>query len=220
MPKANVILSQCWPDVITKRYHDRQQVFLEGDEKRWAYLVEAGTVSLYKTLPDGKRQVFGFGFRHAIIGLEATETYSLSAQAIGITRLKCVPYTALCQLAAKDAAFALQLYEAVSAEVEATRDLVVILSQHGSTERVANFLLTLARRKFGSSAHLIALPMNRLDIADFLGMKIETVSRALAKLVQSELIEVLGRSKIQIKDMAGLQRLAGLANHVREVSNL
>ncbi len=199
-----------WPSDLTRRYHDRQHIFVEGEHKRWAYQIETGTVCLYKTMPDGKRQIFTFGVPNDVIGLGAADVYTLSAEAIGTAHLKCLSFKTLNKLAATNAKFALTLYGAISSELEATRDLVVMLTQHGSRERVAIFLLNLARRSIGKEPYLIALPMSRSDIADFLGMKIETLSRSLAALCKTALIDVSGRSKIQIKDMEGLQRLAGL----------
>jgi len=207
-----------WSSAIIRRYHDRQNIFLEGDKKAWIYRVEAGTVCLYKMLANGRQQIFGFPIRNEIIGLEAGDEYQLSALSMGITRLRCLPVTLLDREARTDADFALHLYEAISSELEATRELLITLGQHGSTERMAVFLLNLAGRNRGGKTQLLNLPMTRFDIADFLGMTIETVSRALARLGEMKLIVVRGRSKIQVKDIDGLQQLAGLPEqHIEAV---
>lgn len=83
-----------------------------------------------------------------------------------------------------------------------------MLHHHGSTERVASFLVTLVDRA-EEEVRILALPMNRRDIADFLDMKVETVSRALAKLCEARVTELQGRSKILIRDIDGLKGMAG-----------
>jgi CRP-like cAMP-binding protein len=113
--------------------------------------------------------------------------------------------------AAHDASIALQLYHTASNKLEETRDLLLMLSRHDATKRTAAFLLALAGKSDGTSPDEILLPMNRAEVADFLGMKIETVSRALGKLCQHQLIEMRGRSKIYIKNLDGLKGLAAQA---------
>jgi CRP/FNR family transcriptional regulator len=200
-----------WSDAISRRCHDRQILFLEGDQKKWVYRVEAGAVCLYKIFPDGARHILGFRFANDVFGLGQAERYTHSAQSLGTTQLKCLDLKVLHARAAHDASIALQLYHAASNKLEATRDLLLMLWQHNTLERTAAFLLALAGKCNGSSANLIILPMTRAEAADFLNMKVETHSRALSKLCQLQIIEIRGRSEIYIKDLGGLQRLAAQA---------
>jgi CRP/FNR family transcriptional regulator len=199
-----------WSDAISRRCHDRQLLFIEGDQKKWVYRVEAGAVCLYKIFPDGARHILGFRFPNDVFGLGLAERYTHSAQSLGTTQLKCLDIKVLHARAAHDASIALQLYHAASNKLEATRDLLM-LWRHDATERTAAFLLALAGKCDCTSPDEIVLPMNRAEVADFLGMEIETVSRALRKLCQHQLIEMRGRSKIYIKDLDGLKRLGGQA---------
>ena len=143
-----------------------------------------------------------------MIGLSASNEYTLSAQAAGTAILSRAAVAELYDLAANDLGFALELYRAVSSELETARRLVTLLSQSGSLERVAQFLLGLAYRGAAEDPHLVTLPMTRPDIANLLGMSPETLSRALSKLTDQALIAVRGRSEIHILDMFRLQRLA------------
>jgi CRP/FNR family transcriptional regulator len=197
-----------WSDAISRRCHDRQILFLEGDQKKWVYRVEAGAVCLYKIFPDGSRHILGFRFPNEVFGLGQAERYTHSAQSLGTTQLKCLDLEVLHTRAAHDASIALQLYHAASNKLEATRDLLLMLWQHNTIERTASFLVALAGKDGSSTPRMVVLPMNRAEAADFLNMKVETHSRALSKLCQLQLIEIRGRSEIYIKDLGGLQRLA------------
>ncbi len=198
-----------------KAYSSRQDIFHEGDVKRSVYQIEAGAVCLYKTTADGRRQIFDFAFPGDVVGLGASDRYSCSAQAIGTTVVKSVALSRLYQLASEDSKFALGLYRTVSSELDATRDLLLTLGQQNSLERVAIFLLTLSQRnaRSGKNPRLLNIPMTRSDIADLLGMTIETVSRSLTKLREQKAIIVIRGSLIQIIDPDGLKVAAGQASY-------
>lgn len=200
-------------DAIVKTYGKRHDVFVQGDKKRSVYQVVSGMVCLYTILSDGKRQIFDFAFPGDIIGLGASETYSCCAQTIGDARLKCLPISSIYACAAQNPMFGIALYRAVSRELDATRDLLLTLGQLGALERVATFLLVLVKRHALADDKLsdvLQLPMTRSDIADLLGLTIETVSRSLSRLRQRNLIEIIHNSEIRILDIEQLRDLAGL----------
>jgi CRP/FNR family transcriptional regulator, anaerobic regulatory protein len=198
-----------------KVYLPKQDIFFEGDAKQSIYRIESGAVCLYKTMADGRRQIFDFAFPGDLIGLGASHSYSCSAQAIGSASLKSIPLARVYQLAARDPGFALELYEAVSTQLEATRELLMTLGQQSAIERVSIFILRLSQRnaKNGKNPNLLNIPMTRSDIADLLGTTIETVSRSLTKLRQEKVIDIIRNSLIQIIDMDGLKALAGQVNY-------
>ena len=144
-----------WSDAISRRCHDRQILFLGGDEKKWVYRVEAGAVCLYKIFPDGARHILGFRFPNEVFGLGQAERYTHSAQSLGTTQLKCLDLKVLHTHAAHDASIALQLYHAASNQLEATRDLLLMLRQQDTLERTASFLLALAGKDGSSSPSTI-----------------------------------------------------------------
>jgi CRP/FNR family transcriptional regulator len=170
-------------------------------------------VCLYTILSDGKRQIFDFALPGDIIGLGASETYTCCAQTIGQARLKCLPLSSMYDRAAQNPMFGLELYRAISRELDATRDLLLTLGQLGALERVATFLLVLAKRSAQSGnrpSNVLQLPMTRSDIADLLGLTIETISRSLTRLRQRNLIKIVHNSEIRILDIEQLRNLAGL----------
>jgi CRP/FNR family transcriptional regulator len=187
----------------------REHIFFEGDAKDHVYRVEKGTVCLYKTLPDGRRQIVDFAYPGDIIGLGAPGEHVFSAQAICLTRLRCLPCGALHEFARLDPEIGLQLYRTLSDQLLAARDLLLTVGQRNATERLAALLVALARRtERGGDPERIALPMTRADIADFLSLTIETVSRTFTKLRQAGIIDLAQSSLVVIRDRAALEQLA------------
>jgi CRP/FNR family transcriptional regulator len=194
-----------------RRVEAKEFVFAEGDPTTHIFQVETGAVALYKVLCDGRRQVVGFAYPGDLIGLGAEGEHVMNAQAIKPTRLRCLPVASLNQLARQDPRLGFKLYEAVARELAATRDLLLTTGQRSATERVVSFLLAFSRRneRSGKDARAFDLPMTRADIADFLGLTIETVSRTFTKLRGMGLIELPQSCTVRIKNLAELQALAG-----------
>lgn len=189
----------------------KEHIFCEGDRAAQVYRVEAGHVCIYRMLPDGRRQVIDFAYPGDFIGLGALKEHGASAQAVTRTRLRSFSAAALHEMARHDAALALRLYEAMAEELSAARDLLITVSQRTASERVAAFLLALSRRnkRRGEKEHEIVLPMTRTDIADFLGLTIETVSRTFTKLRSEGLIDLEQCILVTVRDMQALERAAG-----------
>ncbi len=193
-----------------KSLQARDHLFFEGDKRSHTYLVEKGSVCLYKTLPDGRRQIFGFAYAGDFVSLDCIEVHSYSAQALGLTRLRCLPAQVLKDIGRSDPEVGLQLYAALSDQLMAARDLLSTVGQRSAAERLAGLLMALSRRnaRGGGDALKIQLPMRRLDIADFLSLTIETVSRTFTKFRQDGLIDLAGSSVVIVRDPRTLQALA------------
>jgi CRP/FNR family transcriptional regulator len=189
----------------------KEHLFAAGDARTHLYRVESGTVCLYKIMPDGRRQVIDFAFGGDYLGLGQQVEHTLNAQALEPVRLKCIPVGTMARLAQRDPRLALKLYEAISAELAAAQDHIFTVGQRSAAERVASFLLALARRqqRKGQDASTLVLPMTRADIADFLGLTIETISRTLTKLKAARFIDLEQCTLIRLLDT---RKLEGLAN--------
>jgi CRP/FNR family transcriptional regulator len=192
-----------------RRVEAREFVFAEGDPATHLYRVETGAVALYKVLCDGRRQVLGFAYPGDFIGLGAEGEHRINAQAIKPTRLRALPLSSLSRLARHDPQLAFRLYEALARELAATRELMLTTGQRSATERLVAFLLALSRRnaRNGQDRYVFDLPMTRTDIADFLGLTIETVSRTFTKLRMLGLIELPHSSRVRIIAMKRLEAL-------------
>jgi CRP/FNR family transcriptional regulator len=188
----------------------REHIFFDGDPKDHIYKVEKGAVCLYKTLPDGRRQIVDFAYPGDLIGLSTLENHVFSAQAIALTRLRCLPAGLLEEMAKNDPRVGVQLYRALSDQLLSAHDLLLTVGQRNATERLAALLMALSRRndRGGADPARIALPMTRADIADFLSLTIETVSRTFTKLRQGGIIDLAHSSLVVIRDRRALARLA------------
>ena len=193
----------------------REHVFFEGDPITHIYQVEHGTVCLYKTLHDGRRQIVDFAHAGDFIGLGAGGNgpggdQVFNAQAITLTRLRCLPAGELHEVASHNPEIGMQLYRALSDQLLAARDLLLTVGQRNATERLAALLLALSRRneRNGANSARIALAMTRADIADFLSLTVETVSRTFTKLRQNGIIDLAHSSLVVIKDRHALEQLA------------
>lgn len=189
----------------------KEHVFCEGDAATHVYLVEAGHLCIYRILSDGRRQVIDFAYPGDFVALGALREHAASAQATEKTRLRCYSVPLLHEVARHDPALGVSLYEAISQELNASRELLMTVSQRTAGERVAGFLMALSRRnqRRGENPHEIVLPMTRLDIADFLGLTIETISRTFTKFRTEGLIDLEQCVLVTILDPAGLAELAG-----------
>ncbi|MGI9404598.1 MAG: helix-turn-helix domain-containing protein [Hyphomicrobium sp.] len=188
----------------------REHIFFDGDPKDYVYQVEKGAVCLYKTLPDGRRQIVDFAYPGDIVGLSTLKTHVFSAQAIALTRLRCLAVGLLEEMARNDPRVGVQLYQALSDQLLSAHDLLLTVGQRNATERLAALLMALSRRneRGGADPERVALPMTRADIADFLSLTIETVSRTFTKLRQSGFIDLAHSSLVVIRDRRALGRLA------------
>jgi len=174
------------------------------------YRVEVGHICIYRMMSDGRRQVVDFAYPGDIIGLGAIGDHADGAQAMELTIVRAMPIATLRELAQSDPRLSAKLYEALSRELLAARELLFTVSQRTAAERLATFLLTLSRRagRRGANPFEFVLPMTRTDIADFLGLTIETVSRTLTKLRQDGVIDLEQCILVSITDPEALSRLA------------
>jgi CRP/FNR family transcriptional regulator len=200
-----------------RRVEAKEFVFAEGDPATHLYQVETGAVALYKVLCDGRRQVLGFAYPGDYIGLGSQGEYVINAQAMKPTRLRCLPLSALSQIALQDPRLGFRLYEALASELAATRELLLTTGQRSACERLVAFLLAISRRNAskGQDPLLFDLPMTRTDIADFLGLTIETVSRTFTKLRMLGLIELPHASHVRLLD---IERLKGMEGNEAEAA--
>lgn len=195
-----------------RRIESKEHVFCDGDPRTHVFRIEEGVIALSKLLGDGRRQIIEFAYPGDYIGLGTLREHIFDAQATCPAKVRCLSAAALEQEAARDAGLALRLYKAVSAELAAARSLLVSVGQQSAMERLAGFLLGLsARATDGSDGDqvVVKLPMRRSDIADLLGLTIETVSRTITKLRTMRVIDVVRGTEVRILDGDRLAELAG-----------
>jgi CRP/FNR family transcriptional regulator, nitrogen fixation regulation protein len=178
------------------------EIFGEKEPADYLYKVVSGSVRTYKILHDGRRQIGGFYLPGDIFGLEFADEHTLSAEAISDAKVLVVKRSALNALAGRDPSVAQQLFALTGRELHRVQDRILLLIKN-ARERVASFLLEMADR--AAENNTIDLPMSRQDIADYLGLTIETVSRTLTSLQTAAAIEVSPSSRrIVLRNRAAL----------------
>lgn len=190
----------------------RQTIFLEGDSAEYLFNVTGGAVKIFKLLPDGREQITGFLFPGDFLGLAHYDHYVYCAEAIVPTRLCRFSRGALEKLCTKFPDFERRLLQNASNELAAAQDHMLLLGRQGAHERMAAFLVALSERaeRRGERSDVVAHPMSRGDIASYLGLVAESVSRALYRLKQQGVIEVPSEREIVIKDRRALLEIAGI----------
>ena len=185
-------------------------LFHQGDQADVIFNLTKGSLRLYKLLADGRRQVTGFLFPGAFLGLAINDEHAFSAEAIEpveVCRFSRARFDAFVD---EHPRMERELYRIAAHELALAREQMVLLGRKTAAERLATFLLALLKRvqEHDHSADLIALPMNRLDIADYLGLTKETVSRAFTQFKTSGLIRLLSDDQVRVLDRARLEELA------------
>lgn len=182
-----------------------------GEPRHHVYTVTSGALRMVRTLADGRRQITGFVLPGDYVGLTETPYHRHDIEAIVQTRVCRTPMAQMRQLRERYPHLERKLLQRASMELAAAQDTGLLLARLQPGERLAHFLLRLAARSTqpGSSGDTVALPMSRSDIADHLGLTVETVSRTFTKLRQQQLIALPQLHLVQILDYAALRSLAG-----------
>lgn len=191
-------------------YDAREDLFLEGDKATHVVEVLEGIVCAYRLLPDGQRHVASFYFPGDMIGYCCMGTHSYSAQALTAVRVRRIPRASLERLLDKKPDIARRLLKLATEELAATRDHLLCIASKSAEAKMAAFLLALSRRNetAGEDATRVSLPMTRVDIGDYLGLTIETVSRTLSKLKRVGIIALPRTSLVVLRDMERLETIA------------
>jgi len=180
------------------------RIYGENDRVEYLYKVLKGSVRTCKVLRDGRRQIAAFYLPGDVFGFETGDRHTLSAEAIVDCQLLVLRRASVAALAARDSSVAAQLWAMTVAELHRAQDQVMLVVR-GAQERVAGFLLEMSRRSCDSDH--IDLPMSRQDIADYLGLTIETVSRALTQFKEAKAIALPTSRHIVLLDRDTLSRL-------------
>jgi CRP/FNR family transcriptional regulator len=185
-------------------------LFSEGDKADALYHLTDGTVRMYKLLGDGRRQITGFAFAGDLIGLGAREGFSDSAEAVDDARLCRFPLKDLNRLFRTYPEMEKRLLEATQQRLAAAQDQMMLLGRKTPMEKLASFLLDASARArlAGRPDNPIVLAMSRGDIADYLGLTVETVSRSFSRLKADKVISLPEPTLVRLLDQERLEELA------------
>lgn len=181
------------------------EIFGEGEVADYAYKVVRGVVRISKILSDGRRQISTFLLPGDVFGLDAAEERLFTAEAVVDSSVVFVKRSALVALAACDSEVANDLWIMAATELQRAQEHLMLLGRKSARERIAAFLLDMAERVEHSDT--FELPMSRLDIADYLGLTIETVSRTITLLENAATIKLPSARRVALCNKAALSRL-------------
>lgn len=180
-----------------------QLLFAEGEAAEHLYSVVEGTMRLCKMMPDGRRQITGFLFPGDFLGLADDDVYAYSAEAVGRCSLYRYSFAQLRQLIERYPDMEHKLCAIARHELAEAQDQLLLLGRKTARERVASFLVMLLERaaRHGQEGNRLTMPMTREDIADYLGMATETISRTFTEFRSEGLI-----ASDHVKDITLLER--------------
>src|ERR1700726_1589827 len=186
-------------------YAKDEEIYGEDEPAEYVYQVIQGSVRTYKLLSDGRRQIGAFHLPGDVFGLESGSNHRLAAEAVVDTTVRLVKRRSLEQAAGTDVNVARKLWTMTAGDLRHAEDHMLLLGRKNAMERVANFLLEMDRRL--AVAGMMALPMCRRDIGDYLGLTLETVSRALSQLHNEGVLGFSGARQIVLRNRQRLRSM-------------
>lgn len=195
----------------TLRLGAGQTLFREGDPATRVFTLTRGSLKLYKLLPDGRRQIVGFMYPGDFLGISIDEEHAFTAELLEDAELCCFSHGRFSCFLGDNPSMEHELYRMAAHELGAAQLQLVLLGRKTATERLASFLVHLANRVervSGEKGDIVELPMSRADIADYLGLTKETVSRILSTFRAARLIRLQELNQVQILDRSLLEQLA------------
>jgi CRP-like cAMP-binding protein len=185
-----------------------ETIFNQDDAAEQVYRIQSGTVRLCRYLPDGRRYIVDFLLPGDLMGFVESPDLPASAEAVSDVTLMAFPRVCFDRLAEENPAVRIQLLCHLSENLLTAQQHLFVLGCQKARERVASFLLRLADRTDLTCGDRLDLPMSRQDIADHLGLTIETISRTITSLRSDGIVLIPNTSQIVLRDMAALRALA------------
>jgi CRP/FNR family transcriptional regulator, nitrogen fixation regulation protein len=181
------------------------EIHAEGETAGYVYKVISGVVRVSKLLPDGRRQISAFHMPGEMFGFEADELHHASAEAVVPTKVVAYRWEGMLGTERQSASFVRELLSLTVLGLRHTQDHLLLLGRKNALERLAEFLLEMSARMGGATVLDLAMP--RHDIADYLGLTLETVSRMFAELKEMGTIRLESARRVHLLDKAALKAM-------------
>ncbi|MDJ0511943.1 MAG: helix-turn-helix domain-containing protein [Methyloceanibacter sp.] len=181
------------------------EIFAEGEAAGYVYKIVSGVVRVSKLLPDGRRQISAFHLPGDMFGFEVDDVHHVSAEAIGPVKVIAYKWQNLLS-ATSSSSFVHELLNRTMIGLRQTQDHLLLLGRKNALERLAAFLIEMVRRTGSEQSLHLAMP--RHDIADYLGLTLETVSRMFAELKDAGIIKLESARQVSVLDMPKLEAMA------------
>jgi CRP-like cAMP-binding protein len=193
---------------ITAKFEKNRTIYFEGDEAAHYYKVRSGTVRLCKVTEDGRRQIAAFLIAGDLFGWTDQDAYNFSAEAVTDVTVEKFSRTRVEDTVKASPSLGRRILALVSGQLASAHEHLLLLGRMTASERIATFLLDLGRRQHTAAGATIDLAMNRKDVADYLGLTVETVSRTMSALKRKGIIAFADAETVQLKQSTVLERLA------------
>lgn len=202
-------LARLHPYVVRKRLPAGENILTQGVSNSSYVHVLDGTVKLAAALPDGTEQIFGLRFAGDFIAQRFARDVSYTVQAATDVEICRISKPALDALADSNTRVGHLMHELVAAELQETRQLMLVLAQHDASQKVAGFLYRMGMRQSPADVRVVVeLPLSRAEMGNYLGLTVETVSRQLSRLKQDGLIAIERKTIVTIENMGKLATAA------------
>jgi CRP-like cAMP-binding protein len=184
-------------------------VFTRGDDAQFVYVIDAGVVRIVRLAPNGQRRILAFMIAGDLFGIPDCGVYANTAETVSPTRAYKLPWPKLRQEMAQDSQLQLSLLIKLAHDFRQAQRQMMMLGQQSAHQRLALFLLDFMRNPgfFDETRAELMIPVNRFDLADYLGTSRETAARAFSRLEEDGLIRRINPHRIEILNMKGLQRV-------------
>jgi CRP/FNR family transcriptional regulator, anaerobic regulatory protein len=192
---------------LVESFAGGEALFWEGNQAGQIFDVLEGVLRVYKILPDGRRSVMGFIYPGDVLGVSVQDRYLFTAEAVTAVKVRRFSRGRFFSQVNESPALRPQLFALLCDEMSAAQDQIMLLGRKSAEERVVSFLLAIHRKC--APGNEIELPMTRLDMADYLGLTIETVSRMMTSLVRRGLIHSSGRHSVALRKLSALRQISG-----------
>ncbi len=190
---------------VAMNFARNAEIFAEGEGAGYVYRLVSGVVRVSKLLPDGRRQISAFHLPGDMFGFEIDDIHHTSAEAVVPVKVVAYKWQSLLGASASSG-FLYELLNRTMIGWRQTQNHLLLLGCKNARERLAAFLLEMARRS--GSQSMLQLAMPRHDIADYLGLTLETVSRMFAELKEAGIIELQSARRVSVPDMSKLEAMA------------
>lgn len=195
--------TDAWAGAARLTFRQGEEIYAQDEKADLFYRIVRGAVRTSHLLADGRRQIGDFYYEGDVLGVELGETHRFSAEALGDCEVLAMRRSGSAAYASGE--IDRLIWSATTAELRRAQSHMMVLGRTTACEKVARFLLDIAERFRGET---IALPMSRQDMADYLGLTIETISRMLGRLQDEGLVEFLETRRYRIRRPEALAAMA------------
>ena len=190
---------------VVAPYARNEEIYAEEDETKYVHKVVSGAVRVTRLLSDGRRHVSAFHLPGEVFGFEPGAAHRFAAEAIVDSRIAMVRRSTIEEAAARNPEVGRGMWTLAEQNLVRSHEHMLLLGRMSATQRLAAFLLEVSART--ASPNVVDLKMSRSDIADYLGLTIETVSRTFTQLERDRTIELPSARRIVLRNRGRLAQL-------------